>query len=40
MGNRPDVAVVIPAWNERENLELPLPVLKETLAGLDLVAGR
>ena len=30
----PQVAVVIPAWNERENLELLLPALKEVLAGL------
>ncbi len=30
----PDLAVVIPAWNERENLELLLPALKEVLAGL------
>ena len=31
---RPDLAVVIPAWNERENLELLLPALKEVLADL------
>jgi dolichol-phosphate mannosyltransferase len=30
----PDLAVVIPAWNERENLELLLPALRETLDGL------
>lgn len=30
--------MVIPAWNERENLELLLPALKEVLAGLDLRA--
>jgi dolichol-phosphate mannosyltransferase len=30
------VAVVIPAWNERENLELLLPALRETLDGLGL----
>jgi len=30
----PDVAVVIPAQNERENLELLLPALRETLDGL------
>jgi len=29
-----DLAVVIPAWNERENLELLLPALRETLDGL------
>jgi dolichol-phosphate mannosyltransferase len=28
--------VVIPAWNERENLELLLPALRETLDGLSL----
>ncbi len=33
---RPDVAVVIPAWNERENLELLLPALREVLAGLGI----
>ncbi len=32
----PDLAVVIPAWNERENLELLLPALRETLDGLGL----
>lgn len=31
---RPELAVVIPAWNERENLELLLPALRETLEGL------
>ncbi len=31
---RPEVAVVIPAWNERENLELLLPALREVLDGL------
>jgi len=30
----PELAVVILAWNERENLELLLPALKETLDGL------
>ena len=30
----PDVAVVIPAWNERENLELLLPALKEVIEAL------
>jgi dolichol-phosphate mannosyltransferase len=34
----PDLAVVIPAWNERENLELLLPALKETIASLGLTA--
>jgi dolichol-phosphate mannosyltransferase len=33
-----DLAVVIPAWNERENLELLLPALKEVLADLGLTA--
>jgi dolichol-phosphate mannosyltransferase len=32
----PDLAVVIPAWNERENLELLLPALRETLQDLGL----
>ncbi len=32
----PDIAIVIPAWNERENLELLLPALKEMIAGLNL----
>ena len=31
---QPELAVVIPAWNERENLELLLPALRETLDGL------
>src|SRR3989454_9044740 len=34
----PDVAVVIPAWNERENIELLFPALKEMIAGLGLTA--
>src|SRR3989449_7672699 len=34
----PDLAVVIPAWNERENIELLLPALKELIADLDLTA--
>jgi dolichol-phosphate mannosyltransferase len=34
---RPDIAVVIPAWNERENLDLLLPALKEVLDELGLV---
>jgi dolichol-phosphate mannosyltransferase len=33
-----DIAVVIPALNERENLELLLPSLKEVLGGLSLRA--
>ena len=32
----PDLAVVILAWNERENLELLLPALKETLESLGI----
>ncbi len=32
----PDLALVIPAWNERENLELLLPALRETLDGLGI----
>lgn len=35
---RPDIAVVIPAWNERENLDLLLPALKEVLDELGLVS--
>ena len=34
----PELAIVIPAWNERENLELLLPALRETLAGLGVAA--
>src|SRR3989475_12616964 len=34
----PDLAVVIPAWNERENIELLLPALKEMIADLGLKA--
>ena len=33
-----DVAVIIPAWNERQNLELLLPALHEVLADLGLRA--
>jgi dolichol-phosphate mannosyltransferase len=33
---QPDLAVVIPAWNERENLELLLPALREVLDGLGI----
>jgi dolichol-phosphate mannosyltransferase len=31
-----ELAVVIPAWNERENLELLLPALRETLDALEV----
>jgi dolichol-phosphate mannosyltransferase len=34
----PELAVVIPAWNERENLELLLPALREVLEDLGVVA--
>ena len=34
--NVPDISIVIPALNERENLELLLPLLKDVLAELDL----
>src|SRR5712691_6128089 len=37
-GEHPDLAVVIPAWNERENIELLLPALKEMIADLGLKA--
>src|SRR5947199_6199997 len=37
-GEQPDLAVVIPAWNERENIELLLPALREVIAGLGLTA--
>jgi dolichol-phosphate mannosyltransferase len=33
---RYDVTVIIPAWNERENLEIMLPALKETLGELNV----
>lgn len=36
--NPPDLAVVIPAWNERDNLDFLLPALKETITGLGLTA--
>jgi dolichol-phosphate mannosyltransferase len=36
--NQPHLAIVIPAWNERENLELLLPALKEVIAGLGITA--
>jgi dolichol-phosphate mannosyltransferase len=35
---QPDVLIVIPALNERENLELLLPLLQDTLAQLELNA--
>lgn len=34
----PDLAVVIPAWNERADLDLLLPALQEVIASLDLRA--
>ncbi len=34
----PDLAIVIPAWNERKNLELLLPAVKEEVADLGLTA--
>jgi glycosyltransferase involved in cell wall biosynthesis len=34
----PDLAVVIAAWNDRENIELLLPLLKEMIADLGLTA--
>lgn len=34
----PDLAVIIPAWNERDNLELLVPALREELASLRLTA--
>src|SRR5438094_1962447 len=37
-GKQPDLAVVVPAWNERENIELLLPALKEMIADLGLAA--
>jgi len=37
-GDAPDLAVVIPAWNERENLELLLPALREVISRLGLSA--
>ena len=37
-GQHPDLAIVISAWNERENIELLLPALKEMVADLGLKA--
>lgn len=37
-GHPPDLAIIIPAWNERENLELLLPALKEVVGDLGLRA--
>jgi len=34
----PQLAVVIPAWNEKENLDLLLPALKEVLVGMGVTA--
>jgi len=34
----PNLAVIIPAWNERENLELLLPALREVIADLGVAA--
>src|SRR5437899_9845874 len=34
----PQLAIVIPAWNERENIELLVPALKELIADLDVTA--
>lgn len=36
--NPAELAIVIPAWNERENLELLLPALKEVVADLGISA--
>ncbi len=38
IGNRPHLAVIIPAWNERENLEVLLPALREVIADLGVTA--
>ena len=34
----PDLSIVIPAWNERDNLEVVLPALKETLSFMSVNA--
>jgi dolichol-phosphate mannosyltransferase len=34
----PELAIVIPAWNERENLDLLLPAIREMVNSLDLTA--
>jgi len=36
--SKPELAVVIPAWNERENLELLLPALREVLDDLSVTS--
>lgn len=36
--NPPELAVIIPAWNERENLELLLPAVREEIARLGITA--
>ena len=38
LDDRPDVAVVIPAWNERSNLEVLVPQLQETLARIGVTS--
>ena len=38
IGNRPQLAVIIPAWNECENLEVLLPALREVIADLGIPA--
>src|SRR2546423_13757993 len=37
-GPAPDLAIVIPALNERDNLELLLPAVKEVLGDLNVTA--
>ena len=34
----PELAIVIPAWNERENIDILLPAVKEEIAILGLIA--
>ncbi len=36
--SEPNLSIVIPAWNERENLEVLLPALAKTLVSLDINA--